>query len=104
MTKRQQKKIAYTLKRVAKTEFGDAFRATTRREDMMRLAAQAQKMGLQPDVLLTPEGRDAFAAIARAIATQPRCPAKPLRAEWALIIERVERFFSTSPTPVRVAS
>ncbi len=104
MTRRQQKKIAYTLKRVVKTELGDAFKTTTRRKGMTRLAAQAQQMGLQPDALLTREGRDALAVIARAIFSQPQRPTKPLRAEWALIIERVEHFFSATPAPVRAAS
>jgi hypothetical protein len=106
VTRYQQRKIAGALKRVVKTEMRTGFGTGTRRERMTQLVAQAQQMGLQPDALLTPEGRDALIVIARAVSTQPVRPIKPLRAEWAFIIDRVEHFFlSTSRVmPVRVAS
>ena len=82
------------LRQVAKNELRDGYSVATRREGMVQLAAQAQRMGIEPDVLLTPKGRDAFVAIARALrADAPKKPVKKrkvstaLRAEWTLIIE-----------------
>src|SRR5262249_20783845 len=98
VTRRDRQKIAHALRQITKNELRDGFNTTTRRDRMIRLATQAQQMGLEPDVLLTVEGRDAFIAIARALRTQ-RAPKRvttgTLRAEWTLIIER---FFHVTDT------
>lgn len=94
MTLRVRKKVATALKKIVRVEFP---RATWSRghfaEGLRRLCGQAQKMGLQPEDVLTGNGRDAFTVIARAIAAD-RSAHTTLCAEWQLVLALAEPEFS----------
>src|SRR3989304_1412403 len=89
MTLQRRKKVASMLKRIVKTELPhNAWLNRALHSGLRHLANQAQQMGLQPEDVLTDNGRDAFVVIARAIlGTRWPGPAEPLCAEWQMGIE-----------------
>jgi len=84
----KRKKVASMLKKIVKAELTDAWLQRRLYGGLRHLANQAQQMGLQPEDVLTDNGRDAFVVIARAIlGTRWVGPATPLCAEWKTVIE-----------------
>lgn len=100
MTLDKRKKIASVLKKIVKAE-GPVDVLLWKRLycRLRRLAEQAQQMGLQPEDVLTDNGRDAFTAIARAVlvGSWPG-PANTLGAEWRTVLELA------APTPIEISS
>jgi len=88
MTLMRRKKAASALKRIVKAELPERWLQRRLYAGLRHLANQAQQMGLQPEDVLTDNGRDAFVAIARAILgdTWPG-PATSLGAEWQTVIQ-----------------
>lgn len=95
MTLRARKKAARTLTKIVRAEFQNAaWSRVGLRHGLRRLAAQACRQGLVPEDLISRKGRDAFIAIARAIAMLP--PSSPaLVAEWALVVALAEPDLAT---------
>lgn len=58
------------------------------RRGVHALAEQAEQMGLAPEDVLTPNGHDAFTAIARAVFApyRPRAPRNNLGAIWQTVV------------------
>jgi hypothetical protein len=94
VTLRNRRKVATALSKIVKGEFTKAvWSRIGLRHGLRALAAQAQRMGLAPEDVLTVAGRDAFVVIARAIAQER--PSNPsLCAEWALVVRLAEPEFS----------
>lgn len=90
MTLADRKRVAEVMLAIVKAEFLHAWALTPKLQRGLRhLAAQAQQMGLQPEDVLTENGRDAFTTIARAIfhtAEPKEALPKSLRAEWATVL------------------
>lgn len=101
MTLHKRKKIASTLKKIVKAEGPvDVLLWKRLYSGLRRLAEQAQQMGLQPEDILTDNGRDAFTVIARAvlIGSWPSPGASPLCAEWRTVLELA------APMPIETSS
>lgn len=87
MTLHKRKKAASMLKKIVKGELTDAWLQRRLEYGLRRLAEKAQQMGLQPEDVLTDNGRDAFVAIARAILGTPQPVYKnALCAEWRTVV------------------
>jgi hypothetical protein len=85
-----RKRVAETLTKIVYAEYVRAHGASSLiRRGLRVLCEQAQQMGLAPEDILTPNGRDAFIAIARAIFApiRPKAPRNILGAEWQTVIQ-----------------
>jgi len=90
MTLRRRKKAANALKRLVKAETPNAsWSRVWLVSGLRQLVAQADGMKLVPEDILTPTGRDAFIAIARAIVfNETSIPT--VGAEWQLVLALAE--------------
>lgn len=90
MTLADRKQVAEALLKIVNAEYRRAYgvRALLQR-GLRSLVEQAQQMGLQPDDLFTPNGHDAFTAIARAVfaPVRPMAPRDQLNAEWRTVVQ-----------------
>lgn len=90
MTLAARQKVAETLAKIVHAEYVRAHGvASLIRRGIRCLAEQAQQQGLVPEDVLTPNGRDAFVTIARAIFApyRPQPPRDTLNAEWQTVIQ-----------------
>lgn len=94
MTLRRRKKVANVLRRLVKAEAPNAsWSRVWLASGLRQLAAQADRMKLAPEDVLTPTGRDAFIAIARAIVFN-KTSLPTVGAEWQLVLALAEPEFS----------
>lgn len=88
MTLESRRRIAKTLKEIVHEELTrDWALPHVIRRGVRALAEHAQRMGMLPEDVLTPDGRDAFTMIARAIGDRKPSAAKRLCAEWQTVIQ-----------------
>jgi len=90
VTLASRKRVAATLTKIVYSEYVRAHGASSLiRRGIRILAEQAEQMGMTPEDVLTPNGHDAFIAIARAIFApiRPKAPRNNLGAEWQTVIQ-----------------
>jgi hypothetical protein len=94
MTLRRRKKVANVLRRLVKAEAPNAsWSRVWLTSGLRQLVAQADRMKLTPEDVLTPTGRDAFIAIARAIVFN-KTALPTVGAEWQLVLALATPDFS----------
>lgn len=93
MTLRSRRKIARAIRKIVKAEQRHPWSRVELQQSLRHLAAHAQRMQLQPEDVLTPNGRDAFTTLARAIARDPAV-FSVVGAEWQMVLALAEPEFS----------
>lgn len=90
MTLEARKRAAEAIAKIVYVEYVRAHGVSGLiRRGIQLMAEQAEQMGLAPEDVLTPNGRDAFVVIARAIFAphRPKAPRNQLGAEWRTVVQ-----------------